>query len=292
MLLVIDGHNMNSGFVTTSPPKKTIIKRKAKGLSDKDKLEENKRKLEIHVSELLMLATSRSDTMKNSGTGKMLSLRISSPLCKVVGLVQGSGDRDYANGEEVVSSVTARLPFIQNIPPYTTWIFLDKPIIDAIMIILSFLLEMRILFALCSQFFFTKHRNQRMAEDQSVVGRRRIYYDQHGSEALICSDSEEDIAEPEEEKRHFSEGEDKILSMYYNFIECYCSFIKQIFASVSKRKIEHRLFRRVGFDVIYFSMSQLMLSAYIGKVCICHAPSPCDRQRHTTDYPTKQTKPI
>ncbi|KAH0728222.1 hypothetical protein KY284_004087 [Solanum tuberosum] len=146
-----------------------------------DKLEENKRKLENHVSELLLLATSRSDTMKNSGTGKMLSLRISSPLCKVGGLVQGSGDRDYANGEEVVSSITARLPFIQNIPPYTTWIFLDK--------------------------------NQRMAEDQSVVGRRRIYYDQHGSEALICSDSEEDIAEPEEEKRHFSEGEDKILRM-------------------------------------------------------------------------------
>ncbi|XP_006349182.1 histone-lysine N-methyltransferase EZA1 isoform X1 [Solanum tuberosum] len=150
-------------------------------LSVRDKLEENKRKLENHVSELLLLATSRSDTMKNSGTGKMLSLRISSPLCKVGGLVQGSGDRDYANGEEVVSSITARLPFIQNIPPYTTWIFLDK--------------------------------NQRMAEDQSVVGRRRIYYDQHGSEALICSDSEEDIAEPEEEKRHFSEGEDKILRM-------------------------------------------------------------------------------
>ncbi|XP_049387043.1 histone-lysine N-methyltransferase EZA1 isoform X2 [Solanum stenotomum] len=150
-------------------------------LSVRDKLEENKRKLENHVSELLLLATSRSDTMKNSGTGKMLSLRISSPLCKVGGLVQGSGDRDYANGEEVVSSITARLPFIQNIPPYTTWIFLDK--------------------------------NQRMAEDQSVVGRRRIYYDQQGSEALICSDSEEDIAEPEEEKRHFSEGEDKILRM-------------------------------------------------------------------------------
>lgn len=50
-----------------------------------------------------------------------------------------------------------------------------------------------------------------MAEDQSVVGRRRIYYDQHGSEALICSDSEEDIAEPEEEKHEFSEGEDCIL---------------------------------------------------------------------------------
>ncbi|XP_059311800.1 histone-lysine N-methyltransferase EZA1 isoform X2 [Lycium ferocissimum] len=146
-----------------------------------DKHEENKRKLENHVSELFLLATSRSDTMRNSGTGKMLSLRISNPLCEVGGFLQGSGDRDYANGEEVVSSTTAKLPLIENIPPYTTWIFLDK--------------------------------NQRMAEDQSVVGRRRIYYDQHGSEALICSDSEEDIAEPEEEKRRFSEGEEKILWM-------------------------------------------------------------------------------
>ncbi|OMO82119.1 putative enhancer of zeste, ezh [Corchorus olitorius] len=50
-----------------------------------------------------------------------------------------------------------------------------------------------------------------MADDQSVVGRRRIYYDQHGSEALICSDSEEDVAEPEEEKHDFTEGEDRII---------------------------------------------------------------------------------
>lgn len=50
-----------------------------------------------------------------------------------------------------------------------------------------------------------------MAEDQSVVGRRRIYYDSHGNEALLCSDSEEDIVEPEEEKHEFAESEDKIL---------------------------------------------------------------------------------
>jgi len=50
-----------------------------------------------------------------------------------------------------------------------------------------------------------------MAEDQSVVGRRRIYYDPSGNEALICSDSEDDIAEVEEEKHEFSAGEDKIL---------------------------------------------------------------------------------
>ncbi|KAJ1425651.1 Tesmin/TSO1-like CXC domain [Sesbania bispinosa] len=54
-----------------------------------------------------------------------------------------------------------------------------------------------------------------MAEDQSVVGRRRIYYDQHGSEALICSDSEEEITEPEEEKHEFSEAEDRILWMAF-----------------------------------------------------------------------------
>lgn len=51
-----------------------------------------------------------------------------------------------------------------------------------------------------------------MAEDQSVVGRRRIYYDQHGSEALICSDSEEEVPEPEEDKREFTPAEDRILS--------------------------------------------------------------------------------
>lgn len=50
-----------------------------------------------------------------------------------------------------------------------------------------------------------------MAEDQSVVGRRRIYYDQHGSEALVCSDSEEDVTEAEEEKHDYSEGEDRII---------------------------------------------------------------------------------
>lgn len=67
--------------------------------------------------------------MNNSGTGKMLSLRIANPRCKVGGLLQGSEDRDYANGEEVVSSTTAKLPFVEKIPPYTTWIFLDRYVI-------------------------------------------------------------------------------------------------------------------------------------------------------------------
>ncbi|PNY03837.1 histone-lysine N-methyltransferase CLF-like protein [Trifolium pratense] len=52
-----------------------------------------------------------------------------------------------------------------------------------------------------------------MTEDQSVVGRRRIYYDQTGGEALICSDSEEELIDDEEDKREFVEPEDFILRM-------------------------------------------------------------------------------
>lgn len=57
-----------------------------------------------------------------------------------------------------------------------------------------------------------------MVEDQSVVGRRQIYYDQHGGETLICSDSEEE-PEPEEEKREYSEGEDRVIWLVF-FREC------------------------------------------------------------------------
>ncbi|KAD4888180.1 hypothetical protein E3N88_20253 [Mikania micrantha] len=74
-----------------------------------------------------------------------------------------------------------RLPEVKKLPPYTTWIFLD--------------------------------RNQRMTEDQSVVGRRRIYYDQNGGEALIASDSEEETIDEEEEKKEFVDSEDFIIRM-------------------------------------------------------------------------------
>ncbi|KAK6239489.1 hypothetical protein QUC31_004958 [Theobroma cacao] len=148
--------------------------------SIKEKVEKNRKKLESHISEILSATSCRNVIcVEENGFGKVLSSRIEIPLCKYSGFAQGSGDRDYATGHEVQSSTNAKLPYIEKLPPYTTWIFLDK--------------------------------NQRMAEDQSVVGRRRIYYDQHGSEALICSDSEEDVAEPEEEKHEFSEGEDRIL---------------------------------------------------------------------------------
>ncbi|KAL1543964.1 [histone H3]-lysine(4) N-trimethyltransferase [Salvia divinorum] len=153
-----------------------------------EKLENNSKNIQSYVSHLKDLAASRADstiTTTNS-SGNLLSLRMNYPLCKVSGLVQESEDRDGDNSEEVVFSTTAKLPLVERIPSYTTWIFLD--------------------------------RNQRMADDQSVLGRRRIYYDQHGSETLICSDSEDDLVQLEGEKREFSEGEDRLMRMA--FLEC------------------------------------------------------------------------
>ncbi|KAL0457574.1 UNVERIFIED_CONTAM: Histone-lysine N-methyltransferase EZA1 [Sesamum latifolium] len=144
-----------------------------------EKLEKNCTRVQAYVSDLKALAASRNDFNAVNDSVNFLSFRMDNPLCKVSGLNQGSVDRDNVDNEEVVFSTTAKLPLIEKLPPYTTWIFLD--------------------------------RNQRMADDQSVVGRRRIYYDQHGSEALICSDSEEELGETEGEKHEFSEVEDRIL---------------------------------------------------------------------------------
>ncbi|KAK1278495.1 Histone-lysine N-methyltransferase EZ2 [Acorus gramineus] len=164
--------------------------------SIKEKLERNGRNLEVHTTQLLGLAESTRDcrSTEQNETQNMLCYRIKNPLCKTSEPNMGSADKENVSGqEEVFSSMMAfrnscdgnifarpiKLPYVEKIPPYTTWMFLG--------------------------------RNQRMAEDQSVVGRRQIYYDQRGSEALICSDSEEEIAEPEEEKHDFSEGEDHML---------------------------------------------------------------------------------
>ncbi|KMT11349.1 hypothetical protein BVRB_5g106820 [Beta vulgaris subsp. vulgaris] len=97
----------------------------------------------------------------------------------------GSGSQEHAAvllGASIPIKNTVRairLPEVKRLPPYTTWMFLD--------------------------------RNQRMTEDQSVLGRRRIYYDPTGGEALICSDSEEEVIEEEEDKKEFVRSEDHIL---------------------------------------------------------------------------------
>ncbi|CAI0469767.1 unnamed protein product [Linum tenue] len=145
-------------------------------VSVREKVEKNRKKLEMDFPKLESATSSHTGQPEGD---KMISRRIGEPMWEYSGFAQGSGDRDNCKCQEVLHGRSTKLPYVEKIPPYTTWIFLD--------------------------------RNQKMTEDQSVVGRRRIYYEQDGGEALVCSDSEEEIVEPEEDKRCFSEAEDRII---------------------------------------------------------------------------------
>ncbi|XP_021633083.1 histone-lysine N-methyltransferase CLF isoform X2 [Manihot esculenta] len=168
-------------------------------VSIKKRMEENKQKLMGVTNHLYMLSKERRSNWINitDSSVDLLTKRQRDALGMHSGIDANNGDKDSHSSQEDGHASTAvllgssipvknavrpiKLPEVKRLPPYTTWIFLD--------------------------------RNQRMTEDQSVVGRRRIYYDQNGGEALICSDSEEEIIEDEEEKRDFVDSEDFILRM-------------------------------------------------------------------------------
>ena len=61
-----------------------------------------------------------------NGVDKMLSSRTERPLYMFNGFAHGVGDKDYINGHEVVLSTNTKLPYVEKLPPYTTWIFLDR----------------------------------------------------------------------------------------------------------------------------------------------------------------------
>ncbi|CAJ1929556.1 unnamed protein product [Sphenostylis stenocarpa] len=165
----------------------------------KNRIEENRQKLfgvTTHVCKMSM-ERRNSSVADTNGSLDLLTKRQKDAIDMHNGVHASNGDVESNGYHEDNHGSTAvllgsnvavknavrpiKLPEVKKLPPYTTWIFLD--------------------------------RNQRMTEDQSVVGRRRIYYDQNGGEALICSDSEEEIMEDEEEKREFIESEDYILRM-------------------------------------------------------------------------------
>uniref|UniRef100_A0A6N2N7U9 Histone-lysine N-methyltransferase CLF-like HTH domain-containing protein n=1 Tax=Salix viminalis TaxID=40686 RepID=A0A6N2N7U9_SALVM len=163
------------------------------------RMEDNRQKMVGITNHLDKLSKERKNNWI-SGTDNGIDLftkRQNDALSMHGGIDSSNADKDSHASEEDGHASTAvllgssipvknavrpiKLPEVNKLPPYTSWIFLD--------------------------------RNQRMTEDQSVVGRRRIYYDQNGGEALICSDSEEETIDEEEEKRYFVESEDYILRM-------------------------------------------------------------------------------
>ncbi|KAL9158193.1 hypothetical protein ABFS82_08G051400 [Erythranthe guttata] len=163
----------------------------------KKRMEENSEKVLEVTKGIYKLSMERRNLKIISGDGgiDLLAKRQKDAIDMHNGIGTSNGDNESTSSQEdgyapsailLGSSIAVKnavrpikLPEVKKLPPYTTWIFLD--------------------------------RNQRMTEDQSVVGRRRIYYDQTGGEALICSDSEEEAADDEEEKKEFLEYEDYIL---------------------------------------------------------------------------------
>ncbi|KAK8556762.1 hypothetical protein V6N12_003157 [Hibiscus sabdariffa] len=167
-----------------------------RSLSVKKRLEENSKKLGGITNHLYTLSNERRSSWigDTDSASDLLTKRQKDALGMQNGIDLSNGDDDGYSYQEPSTAVLMgssipvknavrpiKLTEVKKLPPYTTWIFLD--------------------------------RNQRMTEDQSVVGRRRIYYDQNGGEALICSDSEEEVIEEDEEKKEFFESEDFILRM-------------------------------------------------------------------------------
>ncbi|OEL21118.1 Histone-lysine N-methyltransferase EZ1, partial [Dichanthelium oligosanthes] len=163
----------------------------------KNRIGENKANLSTFTQRTYNLSKNRqSNTVKVTDlASNLLTKRQDDALCTLHSLDICPADKDGSNfqDESPFSSnvITGgnlgaknairpiKLPEVPKLPPYTTWIFLD--------------------------------RNQRMSEDQSVLGRRRIYYDSSCGEALICSDSEDEGIDDEEEKKEFKRSEDCII---------------------------------------------------------------------------------
>ncbi|RYR01813.1 hypothetical protein Ahy_B06g080679 isoform B [Arachis hypogaea] len=149
-------------------------------ISVKEKLQKNGENLQHQISAILSVISSwDSSQTKENRASEMLSSRINQPQSKYLSLFQLLGE----NNPHGIPAPSIRLPSIEKIPTYTTWMHLA--------------------------------RNEKMSEDQSIIGRRRIYYEKHGGEALICSDSDEELTENEGVKHEFSEGEDRLLWMAF-----------------------------------------------------------------------------
>lgn len=78
----------------------------------------------MDVSHLISV-TSKTNALLIEQSKVELS-RIRSPMCKYTGYVPVPGDKDGISGHEVMTPTSTKLPLIDKIPPYTTWIFLDR----------------------------------------------------------------------------------------------------------------------------------------------------------------------
>lgn len=85
-----------------------------------ERFEVNKKKVDVHVT---------TPFSSNGGDDSdVFCTRMGKPLCKLTGFPHGVAERDYVPTKDVLSG-SVRLPSAERIPPYTTWIFLDRHVL-------------------------------------------------------------------------------------------------------------------------------------------------------------------
>lgn len=93
-----------------------------------EKLEENGKKLAIHVSRILSEPPINPGLVaeENSNANCMLSSRMENPISILSGCAQGFGDRDPVCCHDCSPQSSTKLSCVERLPTYTTWIFLDR----------------------------------------------------------------------------------------------------------------------------------------------------------------------
>jgi len=71
------------------------------------------------------ISTRGSSPPEENRKTPILSSRIDHPLCKFSGFSPVSGDKDHSN-QDALSATSIKIPYIETLPPYTSWIFLDR----------------------------------------------------------------------------------------------------------------------------------------------------------------------
>ncbi|KAL5168558.1 Histone-lysine N-methyltransferase EZA1 [Glycine soja] len=151
-----------------------------RGQSVKEKIQRHWEHLELLFSIVMSIIFERGslETEKNVN---MLSSRIHNPLCKLSGFPKGIVEKNQINNVDLSPTKSIRIPHTDKLPQYTSWVYVA--------------------------------RNERMVDDQSVIGKYQMYHDKNKGEMVICSDNEEEIVDPEDVKHEFTEVEDKFLRM-------------------------------------------------------------------------------
>lgn len=91
-----------------------------------EKIQSNEKKLQFHMSGVLSeISTRGSSPPEENRKTPILSSRIDHPLCKFSGFSPVWGDKDH-NNQDVLSATSIKMPYIETLPPYTSWIFLDR----------------------------------------------------------------------------------------------------------------------------------------------------------------------